>query len=264
VNNQALKEQVRIYWNQASCGTEVAQASKGTAEYYAQIEAYRYAVESEIFSFAQFTRWHKKKVLEVGVGAGTDFLQWARAGAYATGIDLTAEAVEHVKNRLALENLSATVQVADAENLPFADNSFDLVWSWGVIHHSPNTLQCLKEIVRVTKPGGTVKIMIYHRYSLFAFYRYLLAGLFKGKPFRSLSDVLFYDQESLGTKAYSFKEARQMIAQVPVKVRSLSAPATKHDLLFYKHRFFQMLASVAASILGRESCGFFMMIELQK
>lgn len=260
-----MKTEVKKFWNQASCGTEVTEKEKFSLAYFQEIEEYRYRIEPEIFSFAQFTRFSGKKVLEVGVGAGTDFIQWVRAGVHAYGIDLTHEAILNISKRLAAENLRAyDLQVADAEQLPYPDNSFDLVYSWGVIHHSPDTAKCLAEIVRVTKPGGAIKLMIYHRSSLFALYRYLLAGLFKGKPFRSLENVLFYDQESLGTKAYTFKQVRSMIARQPVDIISLKAPVTQHDLLWYKSLPFRCMAYGAACILGWQRAGWYMMIELKK
>jgi ubiquinone/menaquinone biosynthesis C-methylase UbiE len=265
MNNEQLKEKVKSYWNQASCGTEFIKEAKHSLSYFEAIEDFRYSVEPEIFSFAQFSRFHKKTILEVGVGAGTDFTQWLRCGARAHGIDLTLEAVANVNARLSLYGLKAeSIQVGDAENLPHADNFFDLVYSWGVIHHSPDTPKCLSEIVRVTKPGGKIKIMIYNRHSLFAFYRYLLSGLFKGKPFRSLKEILFFDQESPGTKAYTFKEAKQIIAQQPVKTLEIKATVSQHDLLYYKNKFLQRCAYIAACCLGWNKVGWFMTIELEK
>jgi ubiquinone/menaquinone biosynthesis C-methylase UbiE len=265
VNNEQLKQQVHDYWNKQSCGTEHTNREKLTASYFAEIEAFRYTIEPEIFSFAQFTRWRNKKVLEVGVGAATDFVQWVRAGAQAYGIDLTQEAITNANARLALEGLQPVeIQVADAEKLPYADNNFDLVYSWGVIHHSPNTEQCFKEIVRVCKPGGTIKVMIYNRHSLFAVYRWVLAALFKGKPFRSLKDVLFHDQESPGTKAYTLAETRNILKELPVTINRLEAPATAHDLLYYKSKPIQKIANFIATLWGRKRCGWFLLIECTK
>jgi ubiquinone/menaquinone biosynthesis C-methylase UbiE len=261
----SLKEDVKEYWNRASCGTEYIQAKKYTKDYFQEVERHRYHVEPEIFAFAQFSRWHSKKVLEVGIGAGTDFVQWVRSGAYAYGIDLTQEAVLNTQKRLALEGLTAReVKVSDAECLPYADNMFDLVYSWGVIHHSPDTELCLAEIIRVTKPGGTIKVMVYNKNSLFAFYRYLLAGLFKGKPVSSWNDILFHHQESTGTKAYTRKELQTMLQRYPVSVRKMHAPVTYHDMLHYKSRIFRWCAYVAACFFGYNSVGWFMMIELEK
>lgn len=265
MNQTELKEQVRSYWNKASCGTEFINQKKFSSAYFEEIEQFRYTIEPEIFSFAQFTRYHDKKILEVGVGAGTDFLQWVRAGTQAHGIDLTQEAIDNVRQRLALYNLKADeLLVADAEQLPYEHNSFDLVYSWGVIHHSPNMEQCLSEIVRVTKPGGTIKVMIYNRRSLFAYYRYLLCALFKGKPFQSLSTVLFHHQESHGTKAYTFKEIKSLLDKLPVNLITLKAPVTSHDLLYYKNKLFRSIAYGLACLLGWNRTGWFMIIELKK
>jgi len=264
VNQTPLKDQVKKYWNAASCGTEFIKQKKFSREYFQAIEDFRYTIEPEIFAFAQFTRYHGKKILEVGVGAGTDFLQWVRAGAHCYGIDLTEEAIAHINHRLQLYGFSADIKVADAEQLPYDNNSFDLVYSWGVIHHSPNTPQCFAEIVRVTKPGGTIKIMIYNRYSLFALYRYLQCALFKGKPFKSLKNVLFHHQESPGTKAYTFRETKKMLADLPVTIKQLKAPVSQHDLLYYKAKPFKWLAYLLACLFGWNRVGWFMLIELEK
>lgn len=265
IDNKNLKSVVQTYWNAASCGTEVTQQQKHSLSYFQEIESYRYRIEPEIFSFAQFTRFHGKKVLEVGVGAGTDFLQWARAGAECYGIDLTNEAIDNTRNRLALYGLKpADLQVADAENLPHENDSFDLVYSWGVIHHSPDMVKCLEEIIRVTKPGGSIKLMVYNRNSLFALYRYLLCGLFKGKPFQSFSTILFNHQESLGTKAYTFREMKKIISEFPVSISHMKATVSQHDLLFYKSMPVRLIAYVAACLFGWNRAGWFMTIELKK
>lgn len=262
---QELKQQVHDYWNKASCGTEVTEKQKFSPHYFAEIEEFRYRIEPEIFAFAQFTRFHHKKVLEVGVGAGTDFVQWVRAGAYAHGVDLTQEAIDNTCTRLSIEGLDPAVLIrADAENLPFEDNSFDLAYSWGVIHHSPDMEKCLSELVRVTRPGGTIKVMIYNRYSLFALYRYLLAGLFKGKPFQSLTKILHEYQESPGTKAYTFKEVAAMVKKLPVTMVATKATVSAHDLLYYKSKFVQAIAYCAAALGGWNRVGWFMTIELTK
>src|SRR6185369_9503746 len=95
-----VKEQVRAYWDRQSCDTQAAASEKFSREYFEEIEAYRYRDQPFVHSFAQFTRYHGKKVLEVGFGAGTDFIQWLRAGARASGIDLTQQALDHLRNRI--------------------------------------------------------------------------------------------------------------------------------------------------------------------
>src|SRR5205807_1080625 len=151
---EATKEQVRAHWEADPCGAKLADAEPGTAEFYAEVERTRYGLEPFIPAFAEFDRWGGKDVLEIGVGLGTDFTRFVRAGANAHGVDLTQAAIELVHHRLELEQLSADIRVGDAERLPFEGESFDLVYSWGVLHHTPDTRRALAEVRRVLRPGG--------------------------------------------------------------------------------------------------------------
>lgn len=259
-----LKQEVREFWEEAPCGTGVTQAPRYSRAYFDEIEAYRYAAEPEIFSFAQFTRFHGQRVLEVGVGAGTDFLQWVRAGARAHGLDLTAAAVEHVRQRLAVYGLAAEdVRVGDAEALPFPDGAFDLVYSWGVIHHSPDTARALSEIVRVTRPGGACKIMIYNRRSLFAFLTWVRRALLRGRPWKSAAWCLHHYVESKGTKAYTRAEVRVMLARLPVYDVRIDTILTHSDRLEYSGPVRRIIASALAALFGARA-GWFMTIEFRR
>jgi SAM-dependent methyltransferase len=152
-------------------------------------------------------------VLEVGFGAGTDFIQWLRVGAKVSGIDLTEEALANFRHRIQVYGLPEpeSLQVADAEHLPFASNTFDLGYSWGVLHHTPNADQAIAELVRVVRPGGEeIKIMLYNRHSLFALKSWVLFALLRGRPWRSFRWVLWHHVESLGTKAYTAGETRRI------------------------------------------------------
>src|SRR5437867_2770222 len=105
--NENLKSQVRDYWNQQSCDTQAAVSEKFSREYFEEIEAYRYYDQPFVHSFAQFTRYRGKRVVEIGFGAGTDFIQWLRAGARTTGIDLTQEALDNLTHRIEVYDLPA-------------------------------------------------------------------------------------------------------------------------------------------------------------
>ena len=111
---------------------------------------------------------------------------------------------------LALNGFKADVRVADAERLPFADNSFDIAYSWGVLHHSPDTARAVSEVRRVLRPGGRALVMIYHRASLVGVMLWLRYGLFRGRPLKSLQSIYSQYLESPGTKAYSIGEARTL------------------------------------------------------
>ncbi len=267
MENKEQKSRVKAYWSRETCGTGVATSAKYSRQYFEEIEENRYRIEPEVFSFAQFTRFRGQKVLEVGVGSGTDFIQWVRAGAKAYGVDLTEEAVEHVKKRLEVYGLSAEeVRVADVENLPYSDNTFDLVYSWGVIHYAPNTLKALEEIIRVTRAGGKIKIMIYNRRSLWAFYKYLRFGLLRGKPFANVSSIIYKQCAGGGAQAFTTTEVKRNLSRYPVFTKDIRARATKYDLLLNapNNRFLRLTAYALACFLGFERIGWFMTFELEK
>ncbi|MEW6740164.1 MAG: class I SAM-dependent methyltransferase [Nitrospirota bacterium] len=260
------KEDVRSYWNARTCGTNFSDKDKYSKEYFNEIERCRYHLEPEILSFAQFEKFKDKRVLEVGVGAGTDFLQWVRAGAKAYGIDLTPEGVNHVKRRLEVYGLTADdVRVADCESLPYEDNTFDLVYSWGVIHHTPDMPRALKEIVRVCRNGGTCKIMVYNRYSLTSLYVWIREALLKARPWKSFSWCIYNYVESIGTKAHTKKEVKRMLVNLPVEKIQIETVLTHCDTLkSSKNNLFKFCAKVLAMILGGNRVGWFMTIEFNK
>lgn len=263
--NIKIKNEVKQFWNEKACGTWEIDKSKFTLEYFEAIEKQRYEMQPEIFSFAEFTRFHNKKLLEVGVGAGTDFLQWVRAGTESYGIDLTEEAIAHVQHRLDLYGLQAKeFRVADSEALPYDNSFFDVVWSWGVIHHTPNTMQALSEIIRVLKPGGTAKIMIYHRHSILAYLFWIKHALLKLKPFRSISEVLWNHMESIGTKAYTVKEIKKELSKYNLTDVKIKPVLTYYDKMLRFGKFEQLVAKFLSDILGGNKAGWFLTIEFKK
>jgi len=162
-NSSTLKERVRSFWQENPCGTKFADAPPGSRRFYELVEEHRYTKEWHIPAAAHFADAKDLAVLEVGCGLGTDGAQFAKAGARYTGIDLTDAAVELAKRRFELFDLPGTFRVADAERLDFPDNSFDLVYSHGVLHHTPDTPTAVREIHRVLRPGGRAVVMLYHR-----------------------------------------------------------------------------------------------------
>jgi ubiquinone/menaquinone biosynthesis C-methylase UbiE len=163
--NSQLKERVRAFWQANPCGVKFADAAPGTRHFYELVEAHRYTKEWHIPLAADFAGTGGLKVLEIGCGLGTDGAQFAAAGADYTGVDLTDASVELARKRFELFNLPGAFKVADAENLDFADQSFDLVYSHGVLHHTPDTRRAIGEVHRVLRPGGSARIMLYHRNS---------------------------------------------------------------------------------------------------
>jgi ubiquinone/menaquinone biosynthesis C-methylase UbiE len=161
--NEQLKDRVRAFWQAHPCGTKFGDAEVGTREFFELVESHRYLKEWHIPEAAGFAATRGLRVLEIGCGLGTDGAQFAKAGADYTGVDLTEAAIELARKRFELSDLKGEFRVADAENLDFPDNSFDIVYSHGVLHHTPDTARAVREIHRVLKTGGRAVVMLYHR-----------------------------------------------------------------------------------------------------
>lgn len=112
-----------------------------------------------------YDQYKDKPVLEIGCGMGAMAAMWAQAGARVTAVDLAPRSVEQTRRRFELFDLSGDIREADARALPFEDASFDYVYSWGVLHHSPDLDRSIAELMRVLKPGGGFGVMLYHRRS---------------------------------------------------------------------------------------------------
>lgn len=219
------KNEVREFWNSDPCGTRYL----GKHDDFEAHALARYKLEPYIAEFAGFHSARGLKVLEIGIGMGADYLEWLKAGAYATGIDLSTESVERARRRCELAGYQTDLRVADAENLPFADNTFDVVYSYGVIHHSPDSEKCVREACRVLKPGGQARIMLYHHPSLTGAMLWLRYGLVRG---RSLRRSVYDHLESPGTKTYTREEALSLMNGFrDVRVRLVFSPG---DLLLHQ------------------------------
>ena len=207
-----MKQKVRDFWDQAACGEIYARGQTLREMLAAQADA-RDRLEPYIRDFARFRDGTGRDVLEIGVGMGADHLDWARVAPRSlTGLDLTPRAVQYTKARLEAYERQSRLLVGDAEQLPFADASFDLVYSWGVLHHSPDTAAAVGEVARVLRPGGMARVMIYHRQSLVGYMLWARYALMAGRPGRSLDEIYAQHLESPGTKACSVDEALRLFA----------------------------------------------------
>ncbi len=197
-----LKDEVQDFWNAEPCGSRYLEAAEDFEAFEAHLRS-RYALEPHIPQFAKFSSARDLRVLEIGAGIGADYLEWLRAGADATGIDLSAISIERAKRRCVLAGYEPDLRVADAERLPFAADTFDVVYSYGVMHHTPQPAQCLAEAWRVLKPGGEARIMLYHHPSLTGMMLWLRYGAWRGKSMRR---TVFDHLESPETKTYTKAE----------------------------------------------------------
>ena len=216
-----LKEEVRNFWNTEPCGSRYLSE---LADFEAHARA-RYELEPYIHEFAQFSSSRGLKVLEIGVGMGADYLEWLKSGADASGVDLSAISVERARRRCELAGYQADLRVADAEHLPFSDNSFDVVYSYGVMHHSPDTARCIYEARRVLKPGGEARIMVYHHPSVTGLMLWLRYGILR----KSLRNTVYQYLESPGTKTYTHADVRALMSDFEdLQLRQVFSPG---DLL---------------------------------
>ena len=233
---ESLKTSVRSHWEAETCGTRYGDGADRLV-WFREIARTRYKLEPYILDFARFPDVKGKKVLEIGVGAGSDFLEFCRHADHATGVDLTAAGIGLTRERLLLEAIPEaryTLRTADAEALLFSDASFDIVYSWGVLHHTPDTQRAYEEVFRVLKPGGAMRTMIYHVPSWTALMLYLVHGLAKGRPALGLKKAVFLHLESPGTKAYGVAEARALVAAAGFSDVTISTRLGPGDLLTIK------------------------------
>jgi len=266
----AKKKAVRDFWDQASCGETLYLKNPNRDAYLAQARQ-RYVLEPYIEQFAGFGGAKEKRVLEIGVGLGADHQRFAEAGAELWGIDLTPRAIEHARRRFLVLGLDSNLSVGDAENLSFDDSQFDIVYSWGVLHHSPDTPKAVLEVWRVLRPGGVAKIMVYHKWSLIGYMLWLRYALLRFRPWMALESVYSKYLESPGTKAYTVLEARRMFSAF--KSVEIRITLTHGDLLESAagQRHQGLLLSVARLIWPRaflkkwaKGHGLFMMIQAIK
>lgn len=265
------KEQVHNFWNDSSCGEALYLRGDDKAAYEEQAKS-RYALEGQMISdLACFEQSNGLKILEVGVGLGADHQRFSESGADLFGIDLTERAIDHTRRRLEAFCLHSTLAVGDAENLEFPNEFFDKVYSWGVLHHSPNTPKAITEVARVLRLGGTASIMIYHKWSLVGLMLWMRYALLGFRPWLTLDYIYAHYLESPGTKAYSVKAAKKLFAAFSEV--HISTPLTHGDLLEsnvgQRHRGF--ILSIIQKLWPRRllricfpNAGLFMLIRARK
>ena len=211
-----IKQEIKEYWNGKQPSKWYSKKEYGTKGYYDEVEFRRYNYFCPYIPInAEFDQHRAEKVLEVGVGLGTDLKQYAKNGAICYGTDLTEGAIDETRKHLEIYGLKANLQSMDAEDLKFEDNTFDLVYSFGVLHHTPDTQKSIDEIYRVLKPGGKAIIMLYSKTWQHYLIRVLYAGIIGRELFRmSMQELINKYSEAYGfsplTKLYSRKEIKKM------------------------------------------------------
>ncbi|MDH3494268.1 MAG: class I SAM-dependent methyltransferase [Acidobacteriota bacterium] len=208
---------VKDYWNERPCNIRHSTAEVGTREYFDQVEARKYFVEPHIPGFAEFEKWRGKRVLEIGCGIGTDTINFARAGAQVTAVDLSAKSLELAKKRVEVFGFTDRVEFfeANAENLSeFVEpRQYDLIYSFGVIHHSPQPEKIIDQIkTNFAGPETVLKLMVYYRYSWKVLWILLTSG--RGRFWR-LDEMIAENSEAQTgcpvTYSYNRKSLRELV-----------------------------------------------------
>jgi ubiquinone/menaquinone biosynthesis C-methylase UbiE len=235
---------VQRYWDARPCNIRHSPKPVGSREYFDEVEARKYFVEPHIPGFAQFERWRGKRVLEVGCGIGTDSINFARAGAQVTAAELSGESLRIASQRADVMGVAERIRFvqANAEELTTAltDAPFDLVYSFGVIHHTPRPDRALAEMRALAARGGTLKLMVYHRNS----WKVLSIVVAQGHGrFWNMDELVAEHSEaqtgSPVTFTYTRREARELVEHSGFRVQELQVdhvfPYRIRDYLEYRY-----------------------------
>jgi ubiquinone/menaquinone biosynthesis C-methylase UbiE len=227
-NNAAIQQ-----WTSHPCGA-LDGCSEASLEYFEAVERNRYEQYAPwMRSFVNFDRYAGKKILEVGVGQGTDLVQFAKSGADVSGVDITPRHLSLAARNFEARGLNVHLQQATAAALPFDSNSFDVVYSFGVLHCTDNTVRSISECHRVLKPGGEFILALYYKYSFFHAYTLLVNGVLRGNlrriGYRGLMSLVEAGADGVTivplVKTYSKSQLRNILedfASVQFNVRHLT------------------------------------------
>src|SRR3954468_2896938 len=174
----ATIDEVRGYWERHIHDLEITRHPVGSRGFFEDLDQYHFEKLHHLLRLVAFDGYHGRTVLEVGCGAGVDLARFAKGGAEVTGVDLAASAIDLARANFDQQRLTGTFQVADGEQLPFADNTFDLVYAHGVVQYTADPQRLVNECRRVLKPGGEAVFQVYNRISwLNALGRLMKVGL---------------------------------------------------------------------------------------
>jgi len=216
---------VRDYWNARPCNIRHSTAPIGTKKYFDEVAARKYIVESHIPRFAEFWRWNNKAVLEIGCGIGTDTIYFANGGALVTAVDLSSESLALAKQRAEVYGLQNRIQFyeGNAENLPaevYLQGPYDLVYSFGVLHHTPHPFGALVEARSCMDSKSVLKVMLYHRWSWKVF-----EMMIREHQFWRLDDLIAENSEAQTgcpiTYSYSRKSAEKMFTTAGLHIEKM-------------------------------------------
>jgi SAM-dependent methyltransferase len=209
-------QDVYKYWNDRPCNVRHSTKSQDTVEFFDEVAAKKYKVEDHKLEFLALEKWSGKRVLELGCGLGTDAISFAKAGAHVTCVDLTDSGIELCRKNFHLHGLSGEFFVGNIEDLDTflpAENQYDLIYSFGVIHHTPNPAKVFEKAARYLKDDGELRCMLYSRFSYKLFW---LMDMYNDWSFAGADSLIQnYSEAQSGcpvTYTYTFDEIAELIA----------------------------------------------------
>jgi SAM-dependent methyltransferase len=207
---------VRAYWNQHIHDLEISREPPGSPGFFADLDQYHFEKLHHLLRLVNFDSYRGKRVLDVGCGAGTDLVRFARAGAIVSGVDLSAAAIGLARRNVEQQGLEADLREADAAHLPYPDNTFDLVFAHGIVQYAPDPAGVIEECRRVLKPGGEAIVQVYNRIS----WLNALSKLMKVPLEHEDAPVLEkYSAAELRAMLSRFRDVRIVEERFPVKSR---------------------------------------------
>jgi SAM-dependent methyltransferase len=214
--SRATLADVREYWNRHIHDLEISKATPGSPAFFADLDQYHFEKLHHLLQLVRFEDYRGRRVLDVGCGAGTDLVRFARAGAHVSGVDLSAAAIALARQNVAQQALEADLREADGEHLPYEDGTFDLVFAHGVVQYTPGDVALVEECRRVLKPGGEAIIQVYNRVS----WLNALSKLMKVPLEHEDAPVLRkYSAAELRAMLQGFRDIRIVEERFPVKSR---------------------------------------------
>lgn len=238
-------EKVKEYWNKCPCNIRHSQKIIGTKEYFDDVETRRYFVEPHIPKFTQFEKWNGKKVLEIGCGIGTDTISFARHGANVTAIELSEKSLEIARKRSEIFGFQNNIQFyqGNAEQLSdfLPKEQYDLIYSFGVIHHSPHPDRIINQIRQYVHDNTIIKLMVYNRYSWKVLW--ILSNYGKGKFWKMKELIAQYSEAQEGspiTYTYTKNEFKKLLEDNGFSVNEIKIrhilPYSISEYIKYKYK----------------------------
>ena len=234
---------VKSFWDSRPCNIKHSRSKFGSKKYFDEVEARKYFVEPNIPDFADFNKWNGKKVLEIGCGIGTDTINFARAGARVTAVELSEKSLDISRKRAKIFRLDKRIKfyLANVEELSkvVPVNKYDLIYSFGVIHHTPHPEKAIKELKKYMSKNTVLKIMVYNKYSwkiLWIIFKY---G--KGAFWNVNKLIPKYSEAAIGspvTYVYSKEECKKLLKDFRIKEIKVDHifPYIIKDYINYKYR----------------------------